>query len=769
MGAGGAASRDAGAAISMDGSTSGRDGSLTDAGPPNVFADAPVFNPEVGGCPGCGGSSSSDAGVVSGTGGVGGNSGGGKGGSTASSGSGGSSGAGGAMGTGGRAGTGGAAGSGTGGHPMADAGMSLDAQLGGPDALPPREDASPDAVFRDAAGIADAGVADARPNTDTSPFCSAQLVPVWPTSLAESRYLVAGASSKIILRAEIVAGAVAPGTPWTWQAKANSTPIAAETNAQDPAAAAFVLASDGVYTFTASAGSCVATLSKEAYSPSVCPTCNDGLDVQVVAPPSYGVPAESNYFVFNDSIRLAEAATVRLFTNLGTTHVASYVRINDDARGGLAADGYLDPSAGFSRPLLVRGGNGDLLKYQVLVVPLDGTGDGSVGASAPQLFRGLTVPALQSDGTLALAGGVTVTGRALTSAGQGVNDVRVMLSNQDPSGSATPANLIFSSVGRSDAQGSFTLKAQPGAYWVTVSPPAASGLSEAIAPTPVNIAGSTSVTFQWDTPKPAALTLQVLDAAGNPAGSARVLVRSTQSTPVGTLSIQSAAGAASSQSANGNVQLEGTTDPTFGTVTFPALPADSTYDVLLVPGTLGPLAATTSMLITVPSVGLTQTVSLAAEGSIAGQLVTAVVGLPAVDWSQVQVVAFDESRVAPEAPRATLARSDGSFVLGVSPGRSYAVLAWPNPSTGLARTFVGPGLLQSSVFTITQRVQQSKSWASTVSVSRTAGAEPVSGAALRATCHADYWWCIDPSIPLAEATSGDGGAFVLAVPDPASR
>jgi hypothetical protein len=198
-------------------------------------------------------------------------------------------------------------------------------------------------------------------------------------------------------------------------------------------------------------------------------------------------------------------------------------------------------------------------------------------------------------------------------------------------------------------------------------------------------------------------------------------------------------------------------------VSFPALPANAAYDVLLVPPTLGPLAATTALSLTVPAAGLSQRVALAFEGTIAGQL--AAQGSP--DWSEVRVVAFDKSQTVPEPPRAAAVNANGSFALGVSPGRAYAVLAWPDPGTGLARTFIGPGLLQASAFSITQKVQSGVDWSGTVTVENQSGG--IAGASLRATCHPGYWRCIDPSIPLAEATTDANGTFLLGVPDPATR
>jgi hypothetical protein len=104
--------------------------------------------------------------------------------------------------------------------------------------------------------------------------------------------------------------------------------------------------------------------------------------------------------------------------------------------------------------------------------------------------------------------------------------------------------------------------------------------------------------------------------------------------------------------------------------------------------------------------------------------------------------------------------------MGVSPGRIYVLLAVPDASTPLARTFVGPGPMQATEFTFTQNVQAAMPWSSTVMDGFQNGLEQT---AMQVFCIADWPYCVDPTIPLAETTSGDGGAFQFALPDPATR
>jgi hypothetical protein len=282
------------------------------------------------------------------------------------------------------------------------------------------------------------------------------------------------------------------------------------------------------------------------------------------------------------------------------------------------------------------------------------------------------------------------------------------------------------------------------------------------------LSGDTTLDFKWDVPSIATLTLNVVDAAGAAIGGTRVRLTSSQSSPVGTLTVGSVGAGATTQSGNSNVQVESTTDSN-GVVTFDNLPVGDrvTYDVLLVPATLGPAAATTTLSLAVPAGG-TQNIRLGAQGRIKGQLIagSASASSPSIDWTRVNVVAYDRSNDTLEAPLAVAANPDGTFTMAVSPGRPYVLLAVPDVSTGLARTFVGPGLLQASEFTITQNVQAAKAWTATVMDEDQNG---LSGTALQAFCDPSWPGCIDSTLPLAETIAQDDGSFQLAWPDPATR
>jgi hypothetical protein len=208
------------------------------------------------------------------------------------------------------------------------------------------------------------------------------------------------------------------------------------------------------------------------------------------------------------------------------------------------------------------------------------------------------------------------------------------------------------------------------------------------------------------------------------------------------------------------------TSNTDGTVVFPRLPANANYDVLLIPSKPDGHAATTTMSVTVATGGTSLTAQLWPQSNILGQLVARRSGAAALDFGSVSIIAYDRSPDSPEAARAIKANPDGSFAFGVSPGRPYVLLAAPDAGSGYARTFVGPGPVQASEFVITQSLLSSMAWQAVVTDDSQRG---LSDTALQVFCQAIYPNCVDPNVPLAETTSGDGGSFQLALQDPSSR
>jgi len=797
---------DAGMVVTSD-AGSARDGAVEKV-TSNLGADAISFNWDSLTCVGCGATGGAGPGGSSGAAGGAGASGTGQpSGGGGAPGVGGASAAGGRTGPGGSVGTGGAmAGSGgvpgTGGSKVT--GGSTGAGLGGAgeggavgaggqttsgaDAASPPSDASTVAAdARSDLATADAG-ADARiadaagpppdargpDGADALVPCEAQIVSVVPTTPWLGR-LVAGKNTRVVLRAEITSGALPAGTPWNWQATWKGMPLSVSAVGQsDLAAAAFAIASPGDYTFRATAGACQATVSASAVAADICPACDTSVIVSAAAPAAANLPVQSGPVSllgsspFDQSdVVLAHGVSVRVSPSVGTSLVRSYVRITDLA-GALVVDGLADPNAGgFSGQLLAvaQDQQKSVLRYDVLVVPMDSSGADTVNATAPQLFQNLTASGIS--GSFALAGGVSLTGTATSVDGTPISDVRVMMSNQNPAASSQTPDLLFSSLGRSDDQGKFSFHVQKGTYWVSFSPPVGSGLAEATGSSSIAVVGDSTLALQWDGSPTATLAVKVVDASGGPlSGGASVRVTSSQSRQVGSLTVTPAGGQSASQAANGNVEVEGTTD-TDGNVAFSGLPANASYDLLLIPAQPGANAATTTASVTLAAGGTSVALPLSPQASIVGKLQAPTSGLPAPSsWASVSIVAYDRGGDAPESPRVAAVNADGSFVVGVTPGRPYVLLAVPAGGSGYARTFVGPGPLEASEFTITQALLASMTWKATVMDEYQVGSADT---ALQVFCGESWPNCVDPAVPLAETTSDGSGAFSLALPDPSSR
>jgi hypothetical protein len=736
-----------------------------------------------GGVPGTGGGTSS----TGSSGGFRGSGGAGNGGNTGAPSAGGKTGAGGGlMGTGGSVGVGGSSGpsggaSGSTGASGTGGGTSAGGGSGGRDAgiIPDTGsllDSASDVRAADGPVLpsgdgGNVGAPDAMTSpTDTVPTCVAQIVPVVP-SVPRLDHMIAGPNTKVVLRAEVLLGALPGGATWSWQGTWKGSPLALkEIGKQDPAAAAFSIANDGEYSFTATAGTCQATIGAYAVGPNSCASCDRSVYLRAAPPASANLPVQSGALALGSNppftqpnIVLARGLRVQVLPSVGTNVLSSYVRIND-ANGALVVDGLASPRAqGFISQLLDLDPTRNILTYDVLVVPLEDVGGATDNPPAPQLFTGY--PAANISGSFSLAGGVSLTGTARLTNGQPVSDVRVMLSNQNPADVKPRRDLIFSSVGRSDAQGNFALHVQKGTYWVSFSPPSGSGLAEALSSTYVTVTGAGTLAFQWDAPATATLSLSVVDSRGAPAPGVAVRVSSSQSKSVGSLSHAPVVGASVSLGANGNVQTESTTDDT-GSVVFPNLPADASYDLLLAPAAVGVHSATTTTSITLPAGGLNRTVELRAQSTISGRLIAAALDLSPLDFTGVDIVAYDRSLDSPEPARWIVPSGNGTFSIGVTPGRPYVLLAAPGLDTGYARTFVGPGPVQASEFVITQSLMKSMAWSATV-MDENQNALP--DTAIQVFCKADWPGCVDSTVPLAETTSDDRGAFGLNVPDPSTR
>jgi hypothetical protein len=654
---------------------------------------------------------------------------------------------GGTTGTGGRGGSsGGSTGAGgTGGH-YADAGTSTDSNTGTD-------------TGKDASASRDGGVSPdaSAPHGPDAGACTVRIRALRPVSLT---HLVAGPHVQVVVRAE--RDGTATGT-WTWRGlRDRTTSVAAEIGQQDAAAAAFTIDQPGTYVFTASDNSgCQASITAYAKAADACTACNQGAIVRVSAPPSTQIPVQTGYVSLNEDVVPQAGVQVQVGPSVGRSRVDAYVRILCDSV--TVADGLSDLRNLFTTRLLSSRPSGATvtqLQYNVLVVPADGTGNGTIAATAPQLFRDLS-PADFATTSFQLTDGVAITGTTHLK-GDVLADARWVLSNQGP-GRKASGNLLFSSVGRSDSAGAFHLNAQPGSYWVTVSPPADRGLAEAISAASVSVDAGTTFDFTWATPVTATVNLRVQDAEGQPLPRATVRLSTAEAQPVGTLSVQGPSGDLEIQ-ANGRARLEATTSSA-GVATFTGVPANVTYNVLIVPEALGPAARTTAVTLRVTPGAFSSAVTTQAEAHITGRLATGT-GAHAIDLSQVTIMATDKAEEAAEPVQSVRADSEGRFDVAVTPGRIYVLMAVPPSDSDYARTFVGPGRMMATEFPITQVLFLGRPWKANVLAQ---DGQPLPGTALQMFCDANWPNCIDPTMTLAETTAASDGSFATLLPDPTTR
>ena len=764
-----------GDAATLDGQKSGLDAGVSSDGSPwlngTLNDEVPSFHRDAGTGGKSGNAGSNDGGVATGgssaaAGSAGSSEGGGKGGyvgagggagASAAGGIGGSASAGGATATGGRAGAttpGGATGSGgSGGHTGAGGSggrPGAGGSGGGPDAGAP-----PDSGTSSDAGISDGAKDGGAP--DTAPPCVARIRALRPISLDQ---LVAGPHVQIVLRAERDGTGAAT---WNWRAVRDRTStLAAEVGQQDPAAAAFRIDQSGSYVFTASDNSgCAASVSATAEASDACKDCDRGAIVRASPPSSTQIPTQAGYAALGKDLVLQAGVPVEVAPTVGSTVVDAYVRILCDSE--TVVDGLSDLRTRFKTRLLAERPSGQslrILQYNVLVVPADGTGNGTIGATAPQLFRNLT-PAAFAKTSFQLVDGIAVSGTTAVE-GSPVADARWVLSNQEP-GQKASGDLLFSSVGRSESNGRFLLNVQAGSYRVSISPPVGSGLAEAISSQPVNVRLGTTLSFEWTAPATASINLRVQDAQGNALPNARVRLATAEARAVGTLLVNDSSGG-QSLPANGSTRLEVTTSSS-GVASFANVPANVTYTVLVIPEILGPLARTTVGQLRVVPGTMNPVITAQAEAHITGTLLT-IAGARDLDLSQVTIVAHDKSDESVEPTQSVRVGKDGRFDVAVTPGRPYVLMAIPPNDSDYARTLVDPGPMVASEFSITQVLFKALPWHGKVLGQ---SAQALSGTALQMFCDANWPNCLDSSIPLAETSAASDGSFTIALPDPTTR
>jgi hypothetical protein len=378
------------------------------------------------------------------------------------------------------------------------------------------------------------------------------------------------------------------------------------------------------------------------------------------------------------------------------------------------------------------------LTYDLLIVP-----DGDV---APLFVSGTTDDLANK---MSLVAGASVTGTTRDGSGRPVVGARVLLQAGD-----RPSTL-----GVSDGTGAFTLSTRDGSLSADIQPPDGVGLPEAhvtVSPGIVLLPGMTSLDLAMDwAPIPSGtLTVNVSGPVAAspriPGARVRAVLAATLSN-VGTVSVHGAT--ATQLTATGTVGVDTVSDMN-GIARFGPLPTGKYHVTISPPPESG--GAITVTDVDVPAAGAEINVPVAALVEMTGRLVGAAAFTGVV-------TAIDRGPLpSPTVPTMTLGSlSGGKFAMQVSMGRTYEIVADPDPALGLPRFIVdvltvneGPGRDYTVPATLV--------WSGTV----TGGGHGVGGALVQVFCAAPSATCLDPTLPLATGTTAADGTLTLALPAP---
>jgi hypothetical protein len=571
-----------------------------------------------------------------------------------------------------------------------------------------------------------------------------------PVSAVSFQNLPAAPGARLRVRAELSSGA-APASPWSWLVtygfgvgtEVTVTPLDAQASLVE-----LPLEKSGPYTLTAFAqapeGKCQPTANAFAVAtdrqlsqfrirlvpPAVLPFPTQDTAVQVLA----GTPP-------SQPLVLQMGAEVVLEPHAASTRdgVSSYVRVTE-TRSALTVEGHT--GGGAFRALLLPP-----FTYDVLFVP-----DGDV---APVLHTAKT-PAALNVLPLLLTPGTALAGQALDAGGRPVRDARVVLR----------AGALTSTVGISDGGGGFALRVRPGSFGIDVAPPPDSGLPELVVPpeaglTVPDAASAGAAELRWAAVSSAPVSLSVSGPDGvRPAAFARVrLERDAPLAAAGTLVLRPPSGAAVMRALEGHAHAAGQADAS-GMVTLPALPTGR-YRVTLIPADGDDAAALTAATLDLGPGGVAAApLRLATKVRLRGSLQPAAA-------AGTRVYATPRSVDPPRPVASATAGAGGAYELAVDPGRDYVVWVDPPPGSGLARALLALVPSGSGGADVPARtLPRALAFTATVNGDRLQAGVPA--VVIQAFCDAASPTCLDPTLPLAETVSTQGGQFTLPLPDPGS-
>ncbi|MDZ4695216.1 MAG: carboxypeptidase-like regulatory domain-containing protein [Deltaproteobacteria bacterium] len=427
--------------------------------------------------------------------------------------------------------------------------------------------------------------------------------------------------------------------------------------------------------------------------------------------------------------------------------VPSYIRITPRA-STFVIEGYSGLQGGLVRQVAA------ITTHDILVVPTE--------PLPPRNFVGLTLAAIGIE-PFTMAPGVAVRGTVRVNS-QPVSNARLLFRQN-----GTPSTL-----GTTDANGSYVIDALPGRHGLVVEPSPESGLpqialSEAAGIVfPANAPGA-QVDLDFVPMPTAALTLSVRTPDGaTPVRGARVYLATAQpKAAVATLTVN----AGTPVPVAGNIlrQLE---SDAFGVVRFVDLPRDL-YVLRIVPpaGNANPGATHVDLSIDLTAGNVEKgNVSLGTRIKATGNL------LPAARAVGVRVLALPIADLDPLSNSVSaVAGANGQFTLSLSPNQSYRFFA--HAAAGrefdLPRTHLGDQLIGSTPVTLdpwtlptglvfSGRVYDPKQ-------------QLLPGTVIQIFCVGSSTTCVnllspkvDNALPVGEALTDFQGTFAIVLPDPGS-
>jgi hypothetical protein len=556
--------------------------------------------------------------------------------------------------------------------------------------------------------------------------------------------LLSGPDSRLRVRAE-VSGPSAPASPsWKWQVlfeRVSRVDVAAVAGRTD--VVEFPVRSPGAYFIKAEAATdCATEVTASAQSAS---DRVSSFWVRVTPPRASGLPPQDTIIYAGGrgapakDIVLERGQLVRIDPHdRNDVAISSFIRISSPASTVLFEGHNKDTNMGFQPALL------PLLAYDVLVVP-----DGPI---APILLTGrkpseLVAPLFLLDPGVSVSGDV----RAGAGAGTPVAGVRVLMRS----------GRLPSTIGTSDGDGRFALRARPGQWSAVVLPPAGSALPEAQTSGAIALPDQpASLRFQWKVLPTARLDIAVTEPGGQPASRpVRVRIESEPGAlpDVGTFQFES-----TTLGATGYLRLD-VDAAANGVATFTGVPIGR-YHVYAVPPLESTDVAVTEGRVEVGTAE-PQRIALARPVRISGRV------LPVNLSAGLRIIALDTDSGSPGESASAILDAEGRYDLRLAPGRSFRLQIEPAPERNLPRLFLGAVTANADTVLPDVTGTAGITFVGSVTVERTL----VPGAVVQVYCTGLPPDCVDPDAPdtdaarpVSETVTTQDGRFQVHLPDPAT-